>query len=69
MSCDHNIRIALLTGLFLYLNYVDEIISVLKKNGFADRYLLYSQVENAKMADITKTIAYLQQKKIIRVEG
>jgi SAM-dependent methyltransferase len=51
------------------LNYVDEIISVLKKSGFADRYLLYSQVENAKMADITKTIAYLQQKKIIRVEG
>jgi SAM-dependent methyltransferase len=51
------------------LNYVDEIISVLKKSGFADRYLLYSQVENAKMADITKTIAYLEQKKIIRVDG
>jgi ubiquinone/menaquinone biosynthesis C-methylase UbiE len=51
------------------LNYVDEIISVLKKSVFADAYLLYSQIENAKMADITKTIAYLQQKKIISVEG
>jgi SAM-dependent methyltransferase len=51
------------------LNYVDEIISVLKKSVFADAYLLYSQIENAKMADITKTIAYLQQKKIIRAEG
>ncbi|MDQ6666612.1 MAG: class I SAM-dependent methyltransferase [Thermoproteota archaeon] len=51
------------------MNYVDEIISVLKKSVFADGYLLHSQIENAKMADITKTIAYLQQKKIIRVEG
>jgi len=69
LSCDHNIRIAPLTRSFLYLNYVDEIISVLKKSVFADGYLLHSQIENAKMADITKTIAYLQQKKIIRVEG
>ena len=51
------------------MNYVDEIISVLKKSVFVDGYLLHSQIENAKMADITKTIAYLQQKKIIRVEG
>jgi SAM-dependent methyltransferase len=51
------------------LNYVDEIISVLKKSVFADAYLLYSQIENAKMAEITKTIAYLQQKKIIRADG
>ncbi|HET7147006.1 MAG TPA: class I SAM-dependent methyltransferase [Candidatus Nitrosopolaris sp.] len=50
------------------MNYVDEIISVLKKNVFADAYALYDQIENAKMADITKTIAYLQQKKSIRVE-
>jgi len=51
------------------LNYVDEIISVLKKRVFADAYSLYRQIEHAKMADITKAIAYLHQKNIIRAEG
>ena len=44
----------------------DRIISILKKSS-ADQYLLYRQVGGASMSDITKTIAGLQQKKIIHV--
>ncbi|MFZ0512722.1 MAG: class I SAM-dependent methyltransferase [Candidatus Nitrosopolaris sp.] len=49
------------------MNHVNEIISILKKSVFVDRYSIYKQINNAKMADITKTISYLQQKKIIHV--
>jgi SAM-dependent methyltransferase len=48
---------------------VNEIISILKKSVFADGYSIYKQIKNAKMADITKTISYLQQKQIIHVTG
>ena len=51
------------------MNHVIEIISILKKSVFADGYSIYKQINNAKMADITKTIAYLQQEKIIHVTG
>jgi SAM-dependent methyltransferase len=49
------------------LNHENEIISILKKSVFADRFSIYKQINNAKMADITKTIVYLQEKKIIHV--
>ncbi len=48
---------------------MNEIISILKKSVFADGYSIYKQIDNAKMADITKTISYLQQEKIIHVRG
>lgn len=51
------------------MNHVNEIISVLKKSVLADGYSIYKQINNAKMADITKAIAYLQQEKIIHVIG
>lgn len=53
--------------MFLYLNYENEIISILKKSVFADRFSIHKQINNAKMADITKTIVYLQEEKIIHV--
>lgn len=51
------------------MNHVNEIISILKKSGLADGYSIYKQINNAKMADITKTISYLQQERIIHVTG
>jgi SAM-dependent methyltransferase len=51
------------------LKYVKEIIYILKQSVFADGYSIYKQIENAKMADIRKSISYLQQKKIIYVTG
>lgn len=51
------------------MNHVKEIISILKKSVFADGYSIYKQIKNAKMADVTKSISYLQQKKIIHVTG
>jgi SAM-dependent methyltransferase len=46
---------------------VNEIISILKKSTFADGFSIYKQINNAKMTDITKTLVYLQQEKIIHV--
>jgi SAM-dependent methyltransferase len=51
------------------LNYVREIIYILKKNVAADGYSIYKQIQNANMADIRKSLFYLQQKKIICVTG
>ena len=51
------------------MNHVNEIISILKKSVFADGYSIYKQINNSKMADITKTISYLQREKIIHVTG
>ena len=49
------------------MNYAREIIYILKKNVVADGYSIYKQIKNANMADIRKSISYLQQKKIIYV--
>jgi SAM-dependent methyltransferase len=51
------------------LNYVREIIYILKKNVVADAYSIYKQIQNANMADIRKSLSYLQQKKKIYVTG
>lgn len=51
------------------MNYVKEIIYILKQSVFADGYSIYKQIQNANMADIRKSISYLQQKKIIYVTG
>jgi SAM-dependent methyltransferase len=48
------------------LELQDRVISILKKSP-ADQYSLYRQVGSASMSEITKTIAELQQKKIIHV--
>jgi ubiquinone/menaquinone biosynthesis C-methylase UbiE len=44
-----------------------EVISVLKKRVRADRYFIHRQIPNARMADIAKTIAFLERKKLIYV--
>ncbi|MGA9154913.1 MAG: class I SAM-dependent methyltransferase [Candidatus Nitrosopolaris sp.] len=51
------------------MKYVREIINILKQSVFADGYSIYKQIQNANMADIRKSISYLQQKKIIYVTG
>jgi ubiquinone/menaquinone biosynthesis C-methylase UbiE len=51
------------------LNFVREIIYILKQSVFADDYSIYKQIRDANMADIKKSISYLQQKKIIYVTG
>jgi len=42
---------------------VNEIISVLKKSVFEVGYSIHKQINNVKMADITKGIVYLHKKK------
>lgn len=49
------------------MKYAREIIYILTKNVVADSYSIYKQIKNANMADIRKSISYLQQKKIIYV--
>ena len=44
----------------------DRVISILKKSP-ADQYSLYQQAGGSSMSEITKTIAALQQKKVIHV--